>query len=87
MLGLVGEAGQNEAVVPLPDGRSIPVTVREPVQQKSPEVTVVNVLDPAEVVTRGLSSQPNLVYNPILMDFASGGPLFQTMIGRMAKRR
>lgn len=29
MLGLVGEAGQNEAIVPLPDGRAIPVRMTE----------------------------------------------------------
>ena len=40
-IGLIGEAGQNEAIVPLPDGRSIPVVMRG---GGSPQV-IVNIND------------------------------------------
>ena len=49
-IGIVGEGRYNEAVVPLPDGRSIPVILRQPqIPQVTPrtEVNIVNVIDPA----------------------------------------
>ena len=42
MLAMVGEAGQNEAIVPLPDGRSIPVTLSGSGAGVSVTVNVVN---------------------------------------------
>jgi hypothetical protein len=47
-LGLIGEAGMNEAVVPLPDGKSIPVVMRG---GGSPQV-VVNINDRSGAGTR-----------------------------------
>ena len=41
-IGLIGEAGQNEAIVPLPDGRSIPVTLSGSGAGVSVTVNVVN---------------------------------------------
>lgn len=41
-IGLIGEAGQNEAIVPLPDGRSIPVTLSGSGVGVSVTVNVVN---------------------------------------------
>lgn len=40
-IGIIGEAGMNEAVVPLPDGRSIPVAL----QGKASPNVVVNIVD------------------------------------------
>ncbi len=93
-LALIGEAGQNEAVVPLPDGKAIPVKFSKPDghqpdgkgpvdrNEQKPNFTIINTIDPKMIVAQGLN--PNLIVNPILQDVRNGGPIMQTIMNRVS---
>lgn len=77
-LAWVAEAGQREAVVPLPDGRSIPVQMTGDSQQQ-PNVTVNLVgqgADDAEVNTR--MDPSGMVVDIVLDNIARRGSLYHT---------
>lgn len=78
-LGLVGEGRYNEAIVPLPDGRSIPVNMRG--GQNTPiEVTVVNVLDPSLIDARIMANGRTII-NMIGQDATRGGKMKHILQG------
>jgi len=75
-LGLVGEAGQNEAVVPLPDNRNIPVKfVGDEGKGTTQDVKIMNIVDPA-MIPSIMMKNPDLIVNIISEDLAKRGPLF-----------
>ena len=78
-LGMIAETGKPEAVVPLPDGRSIPVQMRGN-QDKPVQVTIMNVLDPVDVVGRATTKAPHLVINPVVADYQNRGSIQKIMV-------
>jgi uncharacterized coiled-coil DUF342 family protein len=70
-LGLIGEGPMNEAVVPLPDGRRIPVDMRG--QESQRPYTIVNIIDPGEMVKQGMRANPDIVLNEIAGNITNGG--------------
>ena len=77
-LGLVGEGSQNEAVVPLPDNRSIPVKfVGEEGKEKgaTQDVQIMNIVDPA-MIPSVMMRNPDIIVNIISEDINKRGPMF-----------
>lgn len=81
-LGLVAEAGYPEAVVPMLDGRSIPVSFRMPQNignlNQAP-IYVVNVLNPAEVTRMGLPANARIIHNEVVGDLRNHGSIHRAM--------
>lgn len=75
-LAALRDGGQNEAVVPLPNGRAIPVEMTGNGQASggSDSLTIINVLD-KEVVNQMIAENPNTVLNVISADIIKGGPV------------
>lgn len=78
-LGMIAETGKPEAVVPLPDGRSIPVQMRGD-REKPVQVTIMNVLDPVDVVGRATAKAPHLIINPVVADYQNRGSIQKIMV-------
>jgi TP901 family phage tail tape measure protein len=75
VMGVVGEGGQNEAIVPLPDNKSIPVRF-EGGSGKS-DVKIMNIVDPSMVPTV-LLENPETVVNIVAADLQKRGVLYQS---------
>lgn len=74
-LAALRDGGQNEAVVPLPNGRAIPVEMTGNGQGAGDQsFTIINVLD-KEVVNQMIAENPNTVLNVISADIIKGGPV------------
>ncbi len=81
-MGLVAEGKNAEAVVPLPNNRSIPVEMRGAREQRP--VTVVNVLDQSMiegVVSDTLAKKSQVILNMVGNDIRQGGATYQAMKG------
>jgi len=76
-LGLIGEGRYNEAVVPLPDGKSIPVQMNQ--AKEDIHITIQNVLDTKSVVAKAVNENPNLVINPVVADYGNRGPMHRVI--------
>ena len=72
-LGLVAETGRPEAVVPLPDGRSIPVSMKGGGSDRPIEIHIVNTMDPTDVVSRAAIRSPHVFVNPVVADYGNRG--------------
>jgi hypothetical protein len=70
-LGLIGEGKYNEAIVPLPDGRKIPVDLKGQGQER-PEITIVNAIDPS-FISAAVASDPNTIINIVNSDLMRNG--------------
>jgi len=77
-LGLIGEGRYNEAVVPLPDGKSIPVQMNGG-GGGDVHVTIQNVLDANDVVGKVARDNPNLIVNPVVADYGNRGPMHKVI--------
>jgi len=73
VLGVVGEGSRSEAVVPLPDNRSIPVTFTGDKQDSG--VKIMNIVDPM-MVPSVLLENPETVINIIGQDIQKRGPTY-----------
>lgn len=90
-LALYGEGSMNEAIVPLPDGRSIPVTIKQQMQEvrqaaTNVQVNIINAPSQPKVETKtdGRGNQSiNVIFdaikNNMIKDIASEGPLAQIL--------
>ncbi|MBI5789287.1 MAG: hypothetical protein HZA78_10575 [Candidatus Schekmanbacteria bacterium] len=81
-LGLVAEGKNSEAVVPLPNNRSIPVEMQG--TQNQPPITVVNVLDQGmieSVVSDTIAKKSQVIVNMIGNDIRQGGVTYQSIKG------
>lgn len=85
MLGVIGEGGQSEAVVPLPDNRSIPVTFTGEEGGPRSEIKILNVMDPAYVPSMMIEN-PEVIVNTISDDIRKRGPIFH-LIKETSKQR
>jgi len=74
-LGVIGEGGQSEAVVPLPDNRSIPVTFTGE-GGRTQDIKVINLMDP-KMIPSIMLQHPEAIINVINEDIASRGPIYQ----------
>lgn len=75
-LAMVGEGRSSEAVVPLPDNRSIPVTFTGRDREERPQEIVVRttvVMDPRQIPP----PQADEITNVVLMDIRSGGAVYR----------
>ena len=80
--GLVAEGKNAEAVVPLPDNRSIPVTMTG--NQTQQPITVINVLDQGMiegVVSDTLAKKSQVIVNMVGNDLRQGGVTYQALRG------
>lgn len=77
-LGLVGEGKYNEAIVPLPDGKSIPVQMQG--GEQVVKVTNVIVTDPRQYQTG-----PDEIRNVLLADALTNGPVTQEIRRRVRR--
>jgi hypothetical protein len=80
----VAEAGDAEAIVPLPDGRSIPVDWRGGTQMTGVSSIRVEVVNQSSTPVKASSMQPQLdaqgyVIRVVLSDISSNGPIRQAM--------
>jgi hypothetical protein len=80
MLGVIGEGSRNEAVVPLPDNKSIPVsfTNDKKMQAPSQDVKIVNLIDP-KMVPSIMLQYPEAILNVISEDVLKRGPIYQLL--------
>jgi TP901 family phage tail tape measure protein len=76
-LGIIGEGKNAEAVVPLPDNRSIPVRMLGGRDQKQ-EVKIINVMDPKTIPSL-IMQHPDAIVNIVSEDIAKRGPIYQLM--------
>jgi len=76
-LGLIGEGRYNEAVVPLPDGKSIPVQMNQ--GKEDIHITIQNVLDAKEVVGKVAQENPHIIVNPVVADYGNRGPMHKVI--------
>ncbi len=74
-LGLVGEGRQNEAVVPLPDNRSIPVKFTGDEGRRTQDVKIMNIVDP-QMIPSVMMQNPDIIINVISEDISKRGPMF-----------
>jgi len=77
-LGMVGEGGSPEAIVPLPDGRSIPVSMQGK-KEEPVHVHIYNQLDSVSVMTRAVEKAPHIIVNPIVNDYGNRGPIHKVI--------
>ena len=70
-LGLIGEGKYNEAIVPLPDGRKIPVDLKGQ-EQKRQEINIINAIDPS-FISAAIAQQPNTIINIVNSDLLRNG--------------
>ena len=78
MIGLIGEGGQNEAVVPLPDGRSIPVQMNG---SNDSRVYVVN--SRQEAMRHGYQPGRDEIIDLVASDIRRGGKTRKAMSRRV----
>jgi hypothetical protein len=80
MLGVIGEGSRNEAVVPLPDNKSIPVsfTNDKKTQAPSQDVKIVNLIDP-KMIPSIMLQYPEAILNVISEDVLKRGPIYQLL--------
>jgi len=76
-LGVIGEGSLPEAVVPLPDRRTIPVSLSGATQSST---NVVNAIDP-DSINRFIQANPDTVLNLISFDMLSGGSTARAVRG------
>ena len=69
-LGLIGEGGQNEAVVPLPDGKSIPVDMGEG-SGKTENIFYINAIDSKSFVELARRN-PEAIIRPLTEQIEKG---------------
>ena len=62
-LGMIGEAGYPEAVIPLKTGK-VPVELKGK-GEGSQTLTIVNMINPDEIVAMGIAKQPGVILNVI----------------------
>jgi hypothetical protein len=78
-LGVVGEGKTSEAVVPLPDNRSIPVSFTN---QKDTgtmqDVKIINLIDP-QMLASMMLQHPEAIVNIVNADIMKRGPLFHLL--------
>jgi len=87
-LGLVGEGAHPEAIVPLPDGRSIPVTMRGGNGGGNIKVEIINNGAPQQVQSATPSFDADgMVVRIITADLRTNGPVSQHMAGTFGLRR
>jgi hypothetical protein len=78
-LGVVGEGRNAEAVVPLPDNKSIPVTFTgDKTRGTTQDIKIVNLLDP-KMIPSLLLQYPDAVINIINSDIIRRGPIYQLL--------
>jgi phage-related minor tail protein len=75
VLGVVGEGSRNEAIVPLPDNKSIPVTFTG--DSSKSDIKIMNIVDPL-MVPAVLLENPDTVINIVSGDIRKRGTLYQT---------
>jgi cell division septum initiation protein DivIVA len=80
MLGVIGEGSRNEAVVPLPDNKSIPVSFTNDKKTQAPpqDVKIVNLIDP-KMVPSIMLQYPEAILNVISEDVLKRGPIYQLL--------
>nr|MDD4292203.1 hypothetical protein [Clostridia bacterium] len=85
-LALIGEGQNNEAVVPMPNGKGIPVDMKNnnTAQSQAIEVTVVNLIND-DAINAAITRKPNTVINVIDSNINSNGSTARLIDNR--KRR
>jgi hypothetical protein len=80
MLGVIGEGSRNEAVVPLPDNKSIPVSFTNDKKTQAPpqDVKIVNLIDP-KMIPSIMLQYPEAILNVISEDVLKRGPIYQLL--------
>lgn len=83
-LGLVGEGRYNEAIIPLPDGKSVPVVMRGSEENKTPNVTIQVINQTTQEVTATTSAPKfdgeKYIVDVILKNISTNGQL-RTALG------
>jgi phage-related minor tail protein len=76
-VGLIAEAGRPEAVVPLPNGRSIPVQMQGASRPQEVKSTTVVVFDRQQLSQ--LRTGKNEIINYVVADLRANGPIRQSI--------
>jgi hypothetical protein len=77
-LAMIGEGRSNEAIVPMPNGRAIPVDMRNNGGGGAQSLTVINVVD-ASIMDEFVAKNPAAIINIIAADTMHGGQTYQAM--------
>ncbi|MFA6006085.1 MAG: phage tail tape measure protein [Patescibacteria group bacterium] len=80
-LGLIGEGKYNEAIVPLPDGKKIPVNLKGQEREQRP-LNIINAIDPS-FISAAIANDPNTVINIVNSDLLRNGMTRKVVRGGM----
>lgn len=83
-LAMIGEGGSNEAVVPLPDGKAIPVDMKGNNTPQTQNLTIINVVSP-DILDEFVARNPGCIINTISADTLKGGPTYQAIKAKSGK--
>jgi hypothetical protein len=84
-LAMIGEGKTNEAIVPMPNGKAIPVDLKGTKQEGAGNaVTIINVLDPS-LLDAYVAQNPDAIINLVALDTLKGGKTFQAGKAKQSK--